>query len=302
MTPYRTAVVGVPGSWSSEALADAFAARFGERHVVDLSKVALDTEDGRVHTDQLDLTTLDAIFIKKAGPHYGPDLLDRLELLRVAEAKGVLVMSSPERVLRLLDRAACTISLAAAGLPLPPTRITESLELAVDAAVEFGEAVLKPLYSTKARGMEVVSGSRAEIRSRIVAFQEAGNSVLYVQKKIDLPDRDLGVVFLGDSYLGTYARVGHESSWNTTIAAGGRYEAHDPTDATVAVSRRARDLFGLEFTSVDVVETTRGPILFEVSAFGGFRGLHDGLGIDAPARVAAHVEERIRSAKVGVGR
>ncbi|WP_419799803.1 hypothetical protein [Terasakiella sp.] len=37
----------------------------------------------------------------------------------------------------------------------------------------------------------------------------------------------------------------------------------------------------MDFTTVDVADTKNGPIIFEVSAFGGFKGAKDGIGIDA---------------------
>ena len=45
----------------------------------------------------------------------------------------------------------------------------------------------------------------------------------------------------------------------------------------------------MTFTTVDVAETAAGPIVFEVSAFGGFRGLQEGLGINVAERYTDHV-------------
>ncbi len=45
----------------------------------------------------------------------------------------------------------------------------------------------------------------------------------------------------------------------------------------------------MDFTTVDVAETKDGPIVFEVSAFGGFRGALEGIGINAAGLYVAHV-------------
>jgi tetrahydromethanopterin:alpha-L-glutamate ligase len=45
----------------------------------------------------------------------------------------------------------------------------------------------------------------------------------------------------------------------------------------------------MDFTTVDVAETDTGPIVFEVSAFGGFRGALEGIGIDAAGLYTEHV-------------
>ncbi|MCB9919827.1 MAG: GAK system ATP-grasp enzyme [Planctomycetes bacterium] len=289
------AVVGTPGGWSSEHLADSFSARTGSRYLIDMSRVVLDMSAGSVLADTdtgvVDLCRLDGIFIKKIGHEYCPDMLDRLEILRYVEGRGVPMFSSPSRILRLLDRLACTVSLAAAAIPMPDTVVTEDVGRAAEAIRRFGRAVLKPLYSTKARGMRVVDVSDGDenIDRALAEFVAAGNPMIYVQKWLDLAGRDLGVVFLGGDYVGSYARVGKADSWNTTIRDGGRYERANPPDEWIDMARRAQAPFGLDFTCVDVAETAAGPIVFEVSAFGGFRGLRDGLGIDAGDTITDYV-------------
>jgi ribosomal protein S6--L-glutamate ligase len=116
---------------------------------------------------------------------------------------------------------------------------------------------------------------------------------MYIQKKLDLGGQDLGVAFMGGEYLTTYARCGDGSSWNTTTHSGGKYRAYSPSEETIALARKAQDLFGLDFTCVDVAETAEGPMVFEVSAFGGFRGIQTAGGMDAAALYVDYVLERI---------
>lgn len=289
--PKKIAVVGTPGGWSSEALADSFGRRFGSRILLDLEFAVFDVGGGTVRVGDWDLCDLDGIWVKKAGRRYSPHLLDRLELLRYVAHRGVPVFSHPDRILRLLDRLSCTVTLAAHGIPLPPTRVTEDLALAVAAVREFGEAVLKPLYSTKARGMELVRWTdEHEVRETVERFRTAGNPVMYLQKRIDIPLQDHGLVFLRGQFVGGYARVRSNGAWNTTVHSGGKYAAYDPSGEIIDLARRAQAPFGLDFTSVDVAETADGPVVFEVSAFGGFRGVTEGAGVDIIELVTDHLE------------
>ncbi len=292
MTEPRIGVVGIPGKWSTEALADAVEARTGFRLVIDMGRVTLDLSAGSLMYEGVDLCSLDGMMIKKISEVYSPHVLDRLEMLRLAEARGVKIFSRPEAVLRLIDRLACTVSLAAAGVPMPATRITECPQAALQAARDFGTAVFKPLYSTKARGMTLIEGSDPAAADQIAGFA-ADNPVMYIQQKIDLSGQDLGMVFLGGAYLCTYARVSQSGTWNTTIHSGGKYAAFEPDAALVEMACRAQAPFGLDFTTVDVALTDNGPIVFEVSAFGGFRGVKDGCGLDAAGLLTDHVIARV---------
>ena len=290
MAEYKIGVVGIPGKWSTEALADAVEKKTGQRLVIDMAGVSLDLEKQRLVFEDIDLCRLDALIVKKISASYSPATLDRLEMLRVAGQAGVRVFSRAESMLRLIDRLSCTVTLRNAAIPMPATRVTEDVGVALTAVRDFGSAVFKPLYSTKARGMCVIDADRdqAGIEHDIRAFK-AENPVMYIQQKIDLPGRDLGLVFLAGNYLGCYARVSKHDAWNTTIHSGGRYESYTPPDTVIELARHAQALFDMDFTTVDVAETDNGPIVFEVSAFGGFRGALEGIGIDAAGLYAEHV-------------
>jgi tetrahydromethanopterin:alpha-L-glutamate ligase len=290
----RIGVVGLPGKWSTETLADAVEAATGMRLVIDMSDVALDLDGGKLLYGEHDLCELDAVIVKKISREYSPNSIDRLELLRVAEARGVRVFSPALSMLRLIDRLSCTTTMANAGIPMPPTLITEDTGQAEAALQQYGSAVFKPLFSTKARGMIVVNadGPGAERAEQIKTFQQH-NPMMYIQKKMELPGQDLGLVFLGGEYLGAYARVSEGSSWNTTILHGGRYAAAEPDAGWVEIAQRAQGLFNMDYTTVDMAETEDGPVVFEVSAFGGFRGAKEGLGINVAERYVDYVLNKL---------
>ncbi len=285
------AVIGNNGGWSSELLADYVAGVTGRRLLVEMQNVCLDLSHGKVWYDGTDLTQLDAIIIKKIGPYYSPHLLDRLEILRFLEHQGVRIFSRPLNILRVLDRLSCTITLRMAGIPMPPTAITEDANQALKIIKEYQEAVFKPLYSTKARGMRVIRHSR-EAHIEVENFK-LENPIMYIQKKLDIQGRDLGVVFLGGEYITTYARCNDTTSWNTTTVNGGKYVAYDPSAETIEIARKAQALFDLDFTSVDVVETPDGPLVFEVSAFGGFKGMKIARNMDGAKHYVDYVLKRI---------
>ncbi len=284
----KIGIIGIPGSWSSEALAEAVYERTGYSVVIDISKAECDLSQNRVICNGEDLSSFDALIIKKVGLNYSPHLLDRLEILYYLSASGVRIFSKPERIITLLDRLSCTTRLAAAGIPMPPTFITEETEKAVTAIETFGKSILKPLYSTKARGMMVVEKGE-NLKDKLERFRNEGNQLFYIQKMIKIPERDLGLSFLGGQYVATYARVKSKDAWNTTTNSGGKYQPHEPTPEMIKLAWKAQNIFKLDFTCVDMVLTDDGPMIFEVSAFGGFRGLKDANGIDAASRYADYV-------------
>lgn len=290
----KIGVIGIKGAWSSEQLAEAVARKTGhEKLIFEMQDVRLDLPSGRAWVEGHDLSTFDALIIKKIGKQYSADLLDRLEVLRLLEGRGVKIFSSPYSILRVLDRLTCTISLQLGDIPMPPTTITENVNHALEAVEEYGEAVFKPLYSTKARGMFVLKpGPDAR---KIIEKYHKEYKTMYIQKTIDLNDSDLGIVFLGGEYLTTYARCKTTDSWNTTTVNGGKYAPIDPPQEIIDLAQKAQAIFNLDFTCVDVALTPNGPFVFEVSAFGGFRGLLDARGIDAAAHYVDYVAKKVEA-------
>jgi tetrahydromethanopterin:alpha-L-glutamate ligase len=284
------AVIGIPGKWSTEVLADRLEAKTGTRHVIDMADVTFDSSTGTLAAKGLDLTSIDGIVVKKISQQYSPATLDRLELLRVAEAQGVRVFSPASSMLRLIDRLSCTVTLRNHDIPMPDTCVTESIDHAIAFIHQSEAVVLKPLFSTKARGMTVLSADHGDdnLKQALDTFQK-DNPVLYIQRKIALSGRDMGLMFLGGNYLGAYARVAQNDSWNTTIHSGGKYQNVVPTDDIIAMAHEAQSLFDMDFTTVDVAETDNGAICFEVSAFGGFKGGLEGTGIDVAELYADYV-------------
>ena len=286
----KIGVIGIPGKWSSETLADAVEKETGFRLLIDMADVHLDLEQNILTAGTTNLCELDGLIVKKISAVYSPTTLDRLELLRIAEQAGVRVFSPALSMLRLIDRLSCTVTLRNADIPMPDTRVTEDIDQAIAAVHAFSSAVFKPLYSTKARGMCIIDADQpaAELEQAVREFKKE-NPMMYIQRKIALPGQDLGMVFLAGRYLGSYARVPQGEAWNTTIHSGGRYQALTPSDEVIDLAHRAQALFNMDFTTVDVAETDNGPIVFEVSAFGGFQGAKDGIGIDAAALYVEHV-------------
>ncbi len=288
----KIGVIGTRGGWSSEKLADTVAEKTGgERILINMEDVRLDLPSGNAYYNGHNLTDFDALIIKKIGARYSPDLLDRLEVLRYLAERGLKIFSSPYSILRALDRLSCTISLQLNDIPMPPTTITESVDQALVAVEQYGEAVFKPLYTSKARGMFVLKhgpDAREAIEKYAAEFH-----IMYIQKTIDLGELDLGVAFLGGEYLTTYSRCKTNGAWNTTTASGGKYKPYEPSQEIIDLAQKAQAPFNLDFTCVDVAITENGPYVFEVSVFGGFRGIQETSGIDAAARYVDYVMERL---------
>jgi tetrahydromethanopterin:alpha-L-glutamate ligase len=291
----KVGVVGTPGAWSTERLAGAFRSSGAAVRVVDLGACALRLPDPRVWDRGMPLEGLDVAVVKKLGdPAGGWAMRERINLLRRLEAAGVLVLSAPDRLDVAVDRYRMTLELARLGLPVPETVITEDLAEAEAAVERFGAAVLKPLFTSKGRGMHRLEPA-ADLRSTLARLRLEAGGPLYLQRFVEHPGRDLAIAVLDGDCLGAYWRVAPAGRWMTTVHAGGRYERAEPPGHAVELALAAAIGFGLVFTGVDLIEGPDGAWhVLEVSAFGGFRGLLEACGIDAAPLLAATALRRVK--------
>jgi len=283
----RIAVVGRPGAWSTERLAEALRQEGVEAPVVDLGRCGLRPPDRRVFADGRPLEPFDGALVKKiADAGDGALLGARLNVLRHWERSGVTVLSSPTRLEIAADRYRMTLELAAIELPIPDTVVTEDLAEAAATVENFGSTVLKPLFTSKGRGMQRLQPG-PDLMGKLAQHQREHPGPLYLQRFVEHPGRDLGIALLDGVFLGAYWRVAARKQWMTTILSGGRYEPAEPPAEAVEMAERAARHFGLLFTGVDLIEMPgRGFVILEVSAFGGFRGLATACGIDAAPLLA----------------
>jgi ribosomal protein S6--L-glutamate ligase len=289
------AVVGIPGGWSTERLARALRGAGASAEVLDLVHCSLRLPDRQLYYRGRPLLRPQGVVVKKIGDtSEGWVVQERINLLRYLEGEGVPVLSPPNRIETAVNRYRMTVELARAGLPVPETIVTEDPAEAEAAVTRFGTAVLKPLFTSKGRGMRRLEPG-ADLRSTLERYRMDGLGPFYLQRFIKHPGRDLGVAVLDGRYLGAYWRVAARDQWMTTILSGGRYEAADPPIDAIDMAVRAANHFGLVFTGVDLMETPDGGfVVLEVSAFGGFRGLQQASGIDAAPLLAESLLRRFR--------
>jgi tetrahydromethanopterin:alpha-L-glutamate ligase len=291
-------VVGIAGAWSTERLAAALAAAGADAEVIDLARCTLRLPEGEMGCAGRSLAKLDGVAVKKIGDTADGAMVEqRIQLLRWLESTGLPVLSAPDRLAAAVNRYRMTVELACAGVPVPETVVTENVGQAVAAVERFGDAVVKPLFTSKGRGMARLAPS-PDLPARLDRQRERWPGPFYLQRLVEHPGRDLGIAVLDGEFLGAYWRVAAPGEWMTTVRSGGRYAPANPPPEAIELALRAAKHFGLIFTGVDLIETPGGGFLvLEVSAFGGFRGLLEACGIDAAAAMAQVLMRRFRAAR-----
>jgi ribosomal protein S6--L-glutamate ligase len=230
------------------------------------------------------LAAFDGVVVRTMPPGSLEQVVFRMDVLHRSHARGVPVLNPPRALEACVDKFLASARLEAAGLPVPPTRVCQDAETALEAFADLGgDVVVKPLFGSEGRGMLRVCDR--ELAGRVFRTLERVQSVLYLQRFIPHPGWDLRAFVLGGRVLAAMRRYAADS-WRTNVAQGGRARAVRLAPAEEQLAVKAAAAVGAPLAGVDLLPGPAGEwYVLEVNAVPGWRALAPTAGVDVAAAV-----------------
>jgi len=235
--------------------------------------------------------SFDAFIVR--GLNRKGDIDYQYEVLQLLDSQGWLVVNTPDALSVAESKAQTTFYLERAGLPVPRTLVTQSLDEAAAAVREYGTAVLKPLYGSHGMGIEKVEADASD--ELLPAFLEKYGAV-YVQEFIPNGGRDIRALVVGDEIPAAMYRIAREGQWKTNVSQGGSCGACELSPWLREMCLEAAGVIGLDYTGVDVIDGQDGPVILEVNGAPSWYGLFEATGRNVAVDIVSHV---LRMIEVG---
>lgn len=215
----------------------------------------------------------DGVFVRGVPGGTLEQVTLRLDFLHLLPLLGVPVYNSVRAIEKSVDKAMTSLLLHRAGIPTPPTWVTESEAQAralLMREIALGHnLVLKPLFGSQGKGLMRLA-SPADLPPG-----EAYQSVYYLQRYIGGEAgawEDYRVLVAGGASCAAMTRKG--SSWINNVAQGA---ACQPAPLDPELSRLAEDAtraLGMEYAGVDLMRDPEGRLcVLEVNSIPAWRGL-----------------------------
>jgi len=211
----------------------------------------------------------------------------RLDVLHALREYGVPVYNDARAIERTVDKAMTSFLLRRAGLPTPPTCVTESPEDAgafLAAETDSGhEVVAKPLFGSLGVGLQRLGAGSA------LPAAEACGGIWYLQRYVETGadgrgSRDLRVLVVGGEPVA--AMIRHGAGWVSNVAQGARCEPCPREAALEDLAVAACAAVGADHAGVDLVRDDSGGLqVLEVNGIPAWRGLQGTTTADIAARV-----------------
>lgn len=276
--------------WHCHRLAAACAAR-GARVTIETlrgCRFRLGEDGSGVEIPGLDGALPDAAIVRAIPNGSFEQVTFRLSLLHALRELKVAVTNDARAIERCVDKSMTSFLLQRAGIPTPPTFVSEESEPADQwRSRSRGDVVVKPLFGAQGRGLRRLGADEALPNPATTA------GVHYLQRYVGREDdwHDYRVFVVGEEPVAAMRRQG--ASWITNVAQGGRCESVPCRGHLAELAVAATRAVCADYAGVDLIETKDGRLMvLEVNSMPAWKGLQTVARTDIAAAIAAHVVAR----------
>ncbi len=192
--------------------------------------------------------------------------------VRVAEAAGVPVLNSYSALRLCRDKAKTYLCLKQNGVPIPDTLWLSSRwspEL-IERHCGPPPHIVKLSQGTQGQGV-MLSESWRSLTSLLEAMRMLGGQVLIQRFLAESQGRDTRVLVVGGKVRGAAIRQARDpDEFRSNLHLGGQATVVRPSERQVEVAEAAVASLGLEVAGVDLLETSKGPVVVEVNGSPGY--------------------------------
>lgn len=279
-----------PG-WHGEQLKKAFYLRGVEAVFVSLQQCVIDLS-GQEPTIVIpgfnDLPK--AAFVRGVSGGTLQQIITRLNVLHMLAVLGVRVYNDAKAIERTVDKGLTSFLLQKNGVATPNTWVCESRAAAQSireyAAQTQQKLVIKPLFGSQGTGVrKLASEERLP-----VPMEQFVDGVYYLQALVETQSvpHDYRLFVIGDALVASMRRTG--AQWLNNVAAGGRCEAHAPSDMLVELALKAKAALDIDYAGIDIIQAQSGEYtVLEVNSIPAWRGLHGATHCNVAQKLADHI-------------
>jgi ribosomal protein S6--L-glutamate ligase len=278
--------------YSTKRLVEAATEKGHEAIVVDHLKCTIEIERRlpKIYYNGTYLDDIDAVIprIGASVTFYGTAVVRQFEMMKVftaIESQALVRSRDKLRSLQVLSRA---------GVGLPRTVFTNYTK-DVDHVIEsVGGAplVLKLLEGTQGLGV-VLAETRNAATSVIEAFNGLKARVIAQQFIKESGGADIRAFVVDGVVVGAMKRQGKEGEFRSNLHRGGTASLIELSDEEDTTALKAARAMGLGIAGVDMLQSSKGPLVLEVNSSPGLEGIESATKKDIAREIIRYVERNV---------
>ena len=282
-----------PELYSNQRLIEAGEERGHSMQFINIKQcyMKLDPKNPEIHTrGGKTLNQLDAIIprIRPSITFYG------CALVRQFENIGVYSLNSSSSIAQSRDKLFSLQMLQNNQLQIPTTGFANSPSDTDDLIEMVGGAplIVKLLEGAQGRGV-VLAETRKAAESVINAFKSLQANLLVQEFVKEADGKDIRCFVVNGKVIASIQRQAPPGEFRANVHLGGKASTVKITAEEKKLAIQAAKVLGLKVAGVDIIRSSKGPLLLEVNSSPGLEGIENVTGKDVAGAMIVGVEKAL---------
>ena len=281
-----------PANYSTKRLKEEAIKKGHTVRVINHAKcyVVLEKSNPVVHYKGEVLTNIDAIVprIGQSITKYGSAMVRQFEM------QGVFTTARSIAIVRSRDKLRTTQLLARAGVDIPKTVFARETADFKDVIERVGGApvIIKVARGTHGNGV-VLAETRKAAEAVMQAFYVESVNFLVQEFVEESAGEDIRALVVGGKVVASMKRQSLDDDFRSNIHQGGEGSVVKLTEEERKVAVKAAKAMGLPFCGVDMMRSSRGPLVLEVNPSPGF-AIEKVTGRNVAEKVIEYIEQNAK--------
>ncbi|MES2575223.1 MAG: 30S ribosomal protein S6--L-glutamate ligase [Bacteroidota bacterium] len=283
-----------PELYSNKRIMEAGEMRGHEMHFLNIKEcyMKLDAKTPAIHyRGGLILNQFDAIIprIRPSITFYG------CTLTRQFEAMNVFCLNSSTAITQSRDKLFSLQLLLQSGIEIPTTGFANS-PLDTDDLIKMvggSPLIVKLLEGTQGKGV-VLAETKKAAESVINAFKSLNANILVQEFIKEANGKDLRLFVIDGKVVATIQREALPGEFRANIHLGGIASVIKPTPEEKKIAIRAAKAMDLKVAGVDIIRSSKGPLLLEVNSSPGLEGIERATNKDIAGEMLRAIEKHFK--------
>lgn len=281
-----------PGNYSTKRLREEILARGHDVRIINYAQCYVMVEQNRpvVSYHGEDVLDVDVIIPRIAASltRYGAAVVRQFEM------QNVFTTTTSIALTRSRDKQRSLQLLAKAGVGIPKTVFARENADLDDVLEQVGgaPAIIKVARGTHGNGV-VLAETRKAAKAVMQAFYVEGVSFLVQEYVEESAGVDIRVVVVNGKVVASMMRQNLDDDFRSNLHQGGEGRTVKLTDEERKTAQKAAKAIGLKICGVDMMRSSRGPLVLEVNSSPGF-GIEKITGKNVAASIVDYIEQNAK--------
>ena len=286
-----------PKLYSTNRLIEATTAAGHQPVLLDHTKcyVSIERAKPSIHYGGKEVKDIEAVIprIGASVTFYGTAIVRQFEMMRIFSA------NESQAIVRSRDKLRSLQLLSRAGLGIPKTVFADNSRNVDDLIKMVGGTplVVKLLEGTQGIGV-VLAETNSGAKSIIEAFLGQDIYILVQEFIKEANGLDIRALVIDGKVVGAMKRQGKDGEFRSNLHRGGSGTIVNLSVEEELSAIRAAEVLGLKIAGVDMLRSSRGPMILEVNSSPGLKGIEQATGIDIAGKIVEFVSQNARRKEV----